>query len=73
MTINGTKTEIGSCAGKVPLTRAQADEIVKRPRSLDKNRHPYRCQHCGHWHLGRSPPGWARTRRRQYDLIEDEE
>jgi hypothetical protein len=72
MTVNGTKTEIGSCAGKVPLTRAQADEIVKRPRSLDKNRHPYKCQFCGAWHLGRSPPGWARSKRRNI-LMEDEE
>lgn len=43
------------CAGKDALTRQQAKQIADRMSWARKGKTaaiPYRCEHCGGWHIG---------------------
>lgn len=48
------------CDGKRPYRdKATAKTVAKRSeRSLRQRLHPYRCPHCGYWHLGHKPRPW---------------
>ena len=47
------------CAGKDALTPGLARKIARRMRRKRKaNVEPYRCPHCGEWHVGR--PAWRK-------------
>jgi hypothetical protein len=46
---------LAGCAGKDSLTRAQAKEVSARMNWSRRGRlptNPYRCDHCGGWHVG---------------------
>lgn len=53
MTLSAVPVEdfrLAGCAGKDSLTRTQAKEVSARRNRLPSN--PYRCDHCGNWHVG---------------------
>lgn len=46
---------LAGCAGKDSLSRQQAKEISARMNWTRRNKqpaNPYRCDHCGGWHVG---------------------
>lgn len=48
-----------SCVGKVPFESAVlAREVAQRSRKRHCNNvQPYKCQHCGKWHIGERQGG----------------
>lgn len=50
------------CEGREPLTRRQADDVVKRAKF--RGAATYRCVVCGHWHVGASNRALVPRRRR---------
>jgi hypothetical protein len=57
---------IGGCSGK--RTHATKDdalrqlrEVMRRKPGRSRGAQPYRCDHCGLWHIGH-PPDWAKKR-----------
>lgn len=46
---------LAGCASKDSLTRTQAKAVSARMNWARRNRlptNPYRCEHCGNWHVG---------------------
>lgn len=39
-----------SCIGKDKMTAVVARKVAKKLRNGSAN--AYRCEHCGHWHIG---------------------
>lgn len=48
-----------SCEGKIQFAdRVIAERASKRSRAKHQQPiAPYKCQHCGYWHLGQHPAG----------------
>lgn len=48
------------CTSKaVFLSRGEARNLVRHGRQGSAGLHPYRCRHCGHWHLGHAKRAWS--------------
>lgn len=42
-----------SCRGKAKLTANRAKQVAQQMRRADKGEvGPYKCKHCGAWHIG---------------------
>lgn len=48
-----TTTRIGACEGKVAFDSPRHALAVCRRKNRLARREPYRCPHCGLWHVGR--------------------
>jgi hypothetical protein len=61
-----------SCSGKFGFdSRDQANAIAHRggrSREVYSGREPYRCGHCGRWHVGATPPAQRRAIRARSNL-----
>ncbi len=51
------------CIGKDPMTAELARKVAKKLKHNGAS--PYKCQHCGHWHVGSaiSRAGYRRNQR----------
>lgn len=57
-----------ACIGKVAHeSRAAVDRVIKRILNGDNVRRggidPYRCRHCGFWHIGGHGKEWVKRRK----------
>ena len=53
-----------SCSGKVAFDSAVLAQLVATRRWFQEHREPYRCAHCGSWHLGTTRSGPVSIRER---------
>lgn len=51
------------CAGKEPFDRATANRVCRETRSVRLS--SYRCDHCGHWHIGLPQSGRRAIKRKR--------
>ncbi len=52
------------CEGKDAMTAVRAKEVASRMSSRGKRVAPYKCEACGHYHVGRPVARNAATRKR---------
>lgn len=52
MSDRDTDAQLSACAGKVAFESPALAMRVNRDRKKKIRREPYRCEHCGKWHLG---------------------
>lgn len=60
-----TSISVESCEGKIAYANpARAHTAAKYHASKRRSAQPYRCQHCGQWHIGQ-PDGRRRAQLRE--------
>lgn len=62
MTQGEEAVRLAHCAGKEQLTASIAKNIALRHKDKGRNSHAYKCNYCGHWHVGSANFGVGRPR-----------